>query len=229
MSTAAPKTIPIPLPPERYNDLISAISTRAQPAGAQALKVLRLRAGLSQGQAASLVHRKASTWSAWEKGDQWPTPDLIVAVCRGLGVPDEILLPHFSVAMDGDLDPRLYSRGDSTVIEYGFWLKSRGQIIQKIKQCALEGSARHAELAVKLWTENEQKMDSRASKPREITPGKSRGIIAGAMQQALPAALEPENEQPSDLQEPGPLDLSSEDPTDEPQHLVSDSTITETE
>lgn len=189
-------TLAIPISEERARELVQAIAKREHPAAGAALRELRESAGMTLSQAASLFHRKGPTWCGWEQGDAWPPDHLMPGMLHALGVPDKVVAECFVVEMDGDLDARLYVRGDSAMIEYNYFLKTRGKILQRLALEAEQGSYYHAKLYREWMMDNQREIVSRVSKPRQLNEsGKAKAAIGSAFTQApepksLPSAAE---------------------------------------
>lgn len=154
-----------PLDPDEVEQCVRNIADGTQPAAGRSLRILRDAAGMSMAQLASLFHRKAPTICSWEQGQKWPrTPELLPGILNSLGIPQSVIAKAFTVEIDGDLDSRLYMRGDPTMIEYGFFMKTRGKVLQRLEVEAERGSVEHAKLYKAWMRENEQGVGSRESK-----------------------------------------------------------------
>ena len=229
MSKPQPKT----LPPSEIEAHVKTILSRTQPAAGASLLTLRLAAGISQRQLGSVVHRKRSTITAWEKGRTWPpSDDLWPAILDRLGVSSEIIARSFLADLDGDLDSRLYARFDADEIEHRFFLRTRGQILQKVKEMAMAKHPKGIEIYERWMLRAEERVVARRSTPRDVRalPAAREAWQAQAL---LATESQPEESQSTDTptcsapvdQGDGPLDTSPQvADTIEPQVLQDSET-----
>ena len=156
----------LPVDPQLLED-VSKIAHR-QPGCNLAFERIRKRAGVTQDDLARRFHRRATAVCNWESGKSWPPTSLLPRILECLSVPTEVVTQFFSVELDGDLDPRLYARGDAVTIEYQWFKRTRGQVLQSVYIRARDGSSADAKL-YKDWMEQiERQHAARESKPRAV-------------------------------------------------------------
>ncbi len=134
-----------------------------------ALRQLREAAGLTQRDLATRFHRQHSCVAGWESEKSWPPGHMALRVLETLNVPASVLVEHFDIQLDGDLDPRAYLAGDYVEIEYLYFLRNRGQVLQAVTSRAKEGSTADAKLFTEWMERINREHDARETKTRTVT------------------------------------------------------------
>lgn len=132
------------------------------------LKALRLNAGYTQAQVASAFHRTGTCVTGWEKEVSWPPKDLTLRVLQFLNIPEDVIRNHVVIEKSLDLDPRLYMTGNTLEIEFNFFLRTRGNVLQAVTNRALEGSDNAAKLYFELMEKTDKAHSALENSPRKV-------------------------------------------------------------
>lgn len=164
------------VPVDRIPALVGMVARGEKgPQRGNALKELRLNAGLSQEQLGVMFSRRASNVAAWENGRSWPPPHFVrMMLEKALRISPEVLSQFYELEVNEDLSRKSYLAGDPLAIEARFFLSERGAILQALTDRAKLGDVP----AIKTWFEREAAVAKAllardTTKPRQIEGGKA--------------------------------------------------------
>lgn len=168
-----------------------------------ALKTLRERAGLTQREIAYRFRRHATVVTAWEGGKSMPPRGMTAGLLEALMVPGESMVALLGNVGAGDLefmDSNAYARGDAVEIEYSFFQRTRGSVLQSLYTRATEGDTPAAKLYKEWMVDNQREFDARQSKPKNVGSASTRDWVKAALSAALSSANADSTNEPKMLE-----------------------------
>lgn len=154
-------------------DSVLAVGNHVPGLCGPALKKLRARAGFTQRQVASAFHRNHSAVANWESEHSWPPQRLMLRVLEFIRIPTQVLQENFSIKVDADLDPTLYLKGDPVEIEFQYFTRRRGQVLDALANRAEEGSDPACKLFMEWMFRIEAAHAAQSSAPRQVSESKA--------------------------------------------------------
>jgi transcriptional regulator with XRE-family HTH domain len=156
----------VPIPDESLDDLLDKIAHRKPGCGA-ALRVLRVRANMTQARIAGRFSRAKATWGGYEKDPPkgWPSRQLLIRALAEFGILPERLSSYF------DLTPNSsYQFEDPLISRWELHQREMPDLLRSLYVRAKEGSDPAAKLLVEDYEQTEAKIEARASKAIDVSP-----------------------------------------------------------
>lgn len=173
----------------------------------KSLKMLRENASVSQLTLGAAFHRRANAVGAWEAEKSWPPKPLMVRILQFLNIPAQALLDAGENSVAGELTVGSYLTQSSIEIEYQYFLRHRGRVLEALTNRAEEGSDQAAKIWMEWLRKNEEEHNSLANSARNITPA-AREWTALAIQKRAEKVIEAITETASNA----PDSVSAESP-----------------
>jgi len=133
-------------------------SPRDQVAGA--IQKLRERSHLTQEQLGQYFKRSRPAIAMWETGRRLPPPGMTGELLRVFGISTDGLVTG---NLDSFLDSAAYQCNDPDIVENRWFIATRGQVLEKIKLRALNGSPADSKLYLDWMERNERKIAARVT------------------------------------------------------------------
>lgn len=151
------------------------------------IKLLRERVKLTQREVGQRFSRRHSAVANWEANTKQPPALMTAGLLELFQIPREVWV---NGETDLDLAPVEYMRRGSLAVEYEFFQKTRGQVLQAVKLRAEGGSDNAAKLYKEWMLENAAAVAASESKPKSVGDGQTKAVSDSWVKRALKQAKE---------------------------------------
>lgn len=151
-----------------------------------AVRTLREYANLTQAQVAQRFQRRSTAVTNWEKGTREPPRGMTIPLLELFQIPAVIIREFLTRDSDAQLNASAYLQCDAITIEYDYFLRTRGEVLQALKARAVEGSDKAAVIYREWMQDNERLHAARESSPRRVA---SSSITSAWVKSAMRTAL----------------------------------------